>query len=394
MSRIETLIVGGGIGGLATALALSKEGRPVHVLERSPEFGEIGAGLQLAPNATRILARLGVMDEISKHAVFPSRLVWMDAIKEKRITEIDLGEPFKARYGHPYLVMHRSDLLNVLLEACRKSNLITLEANRGVSDIDDCGDFARAKLFDGTSMEASLIIGADGLHSRVRGLIADDKPVCAEYVAYRGTLPMANMSTHAGLDNVVMWVGPDMHFVQYPIRRAELYNQVAVFRSKRYRPDSDDWGTVEEFDAHFAQTGQYVQNCARLMWRDRRWPMYDREPILNWVRNRVVLLGDAAHPMLQYIAQGACQAIEDAAALATCIAGAGSDVGAALAKYQAFRAHQAARVQITARAMGRFFHLAGAAAEVRDSIMAFRSSSDYSQLDWLYGDRFAALAAR
>ena len=389
MARIETLIVGGGIGGLATALALSKAGRSVHVLERSAEFGEIGAGLQLAPNATRILDRLGVMDEIARHAVYPSRLVWMDAIQERKITEIDLGDPFRERYGHPYIVMHRSDLLQVLLDACWSSNLITLEANRGVIEIEDCGDFARARCADGTVYEANIVVGADGLHSRIRGLISADKPICAEYVAYRGTLPMQEMSTHAGLDNVVMWVGPDMHFVQYPIRRAELYNQVAVFRSKRYTPDSDDWGTVEEFDAHFAQAGQYVQNCAKVMWRDRRWPMYDREPILNWVRNRIVLLGDAAHPMLQYIAQGACQAIEDAACLADCIAGAGADPVSALQAYQNRRAHQAARVQITARAMGRFFHLAGAAAEVRNAMMALRPANDYSHLDWLYGDRSA-----
>ena len=390
MTRIETLIVGGGIGGLATALALSKAGRAVHVLERSAEFGEIGAGLQLAPNATRILDRLGVMDEISKHAVYPSRLVWMDAIGERKITEIDLGAPFRERYGHPYIVMHRSDLLQVLLDACRASSLITLEASRGVAEIEDCGDFARVRCADGSVYEANILVGADGLHSRVRGLISDDKPVCAEYVAYRGTLPMKGMSAHAGLDNVVMWVGPDMHFVQYPIRRAELYNQVAVFRSKRYTPDSDDWGTVEEFDAHFAQAGQYVQNCAKVMWRDRRWPMYDREPILGWVRNRVVLLGDAAHPMLQYIAQGACQAIEDAACLADCIAGVGADPASALQAYQGIRAHQAARVQITARAMGRFFHLAGAAAEVRNAMIALRPATDYSHLDWLYGDRSVA----
>lgn len=389
MARIETLIVGGGIGGLATALALSKAGRSVHVLERSAEFGEIGAGLQLAPNATRILARLGVMDEIAKHAVYPSRLVWMDAIGERKITEIDLGAPFRERYGHPYIVMHRSDLLQVLLDACRASKLITLEANKGATEIEDCGDFARVRCADGSVYEANILVGADGLHSKVRGLISDDKPICAEYVAYRGTLPMKDMSTHAGLDNVVMWVGPDMHFVQYPIRRAELYNQVAVFRSKRYTPDSDDWGTVEEFDAHFAQAGQYVQNCAKVMWRDRRWPMYDREPLLTWVRNRVVLLGDAAHPMLQYIAQGACQAIEDAACLADCIAGAGTDPVSALKAYEGLRAHQAARVQITARAMGRFFHMAGAAAEVRNTMIALRPATDYSHLDWLYGDRGA-----
>lgn len=382
--RLPTLIAGGGIGGLASALAMSRTGRRVHVVERAAEFGEIGAGLQLAPNATRVLARLGVLDEIKRHAVFPSRLVWMDALRQEKITEIDLGEPFLERYGYPYLVMHRSDLLQVLLEACQKSDLITLEASREVVAVKTLPDAALAVCADGSVLEADVLIGADGLRSRVRGIISDDQPVCAEYVAYRGTLPMSEMSTHAGLDNVVMWVGPDMHFVQYPVRRGELYNQVAVFRSSRYRPDSDDWGTVEEFDAHFSQCCEYVKSCAKLMWRDRRWPMYDREPILTWTLGRVALLGDAAHAMLQYIAQGACQAIEDADCLADNLA-VGDDVQQALVRYERLRSYQAARVQITARAMGRFFHQQGVPAIVRNAMMAQRSPTDYSMIDWLYG---------
>jgi salicylate hydroxylase len=197
---------------------------------------------------------------------------------------------------------------------------------------------------------------------------------------------MSEMSRHAGLDNVVMWVGPDMHFVQYPVRRGELYNQVAVFHSRRYRPESDDWGTPEELDAHFAQACDYVKNCAKLMWRDRRWPMQDRAPILNWTRGSVALLGDAAHPMLQYIAQGACQAIEDADCLASCLGSGPADIPAALLRYQSIRAQRAARVQLTARAMGTFFHLSGAAAEVRNGTMAARSPTDHSALDWLYAE--------
>src|SRR6185312_8610062 len=167
------------------------------------------------------------------------------------------------------------------------------------------------------------------------------------------------LSAHAGLDNVVMWVGPQMHFVQYPIRRAELYNQVAVFRSARYRPDTDDWGTPEELDAHYAQTCDYVRGCIQLMWRDRRWPMSDRKLVGTWAKNRIVLMGDAAHPMLQYIAQGACQAIEDSLALASHVAASPGDIPKALAAYADARRLRAARVQLTARAMGAFFHLDG-----------------------------------
>jgi 2-polyprenyl-6-methoxyphenol hydroxylase-like FAD-dependent oxidoreductase len=384
---ISTVIVGGGIGGLATALALARAGRAVHVVEKAPEFGEIGAGLQLAPNAMHVLDRLGVAAELAKHAVFPGRLVWMDAIGESEITAVDLGEKFRRRYGQPYIVMHRADLLAVLLEACRAERLITLEAAREVVEIEDAGESARARFADGSALSAELLIGADGLHSRVRGLLSDDLPVADGMVAFRGTIPMERMSRHAGLDNVVMWVGPQLHFVQYPVRRAELYNQVAVFRSPSYVPGAAEWGTAEELDAQYAQTCEYVRGCIKLMWRDRRWPMFDRKPIERWARNRIVLMGDAAHPMYQYIAQGACQAIEDALALAQQVAARPQDIPAALHAYEAARVLRTARVQLTARAMGAFFHLDGVGALLRNSMMAARASDDYSMLDWLYGYR-------
>ncbi len=386
-SRLPTLVIGGGIGGLTTALALSRAGRAVHVLEKAPEFGEIGAGLQLAPNAMHVLDRLGLTDEIAKYAVFPKRLVWMDAIAGTRITEVDLGEAFRRRYRHPYIVMHRGDLLAVLLEACRAEKAITLEANREIVAIEDRGDHARARSGDGAVYETELLIGADGLHSAVRGLVAGDAPVCDGYVAYRGTIPLAQMSRHAGLDNVVMWVGPRMHFVQYPVRRSELYNQVAVFRSPRWTPSVEEWGTVDELDAHYAQTCEYVRGCIKLMWRDKHWPMHDRPPIARWTLNRITLMGDAAHAMYQYIAQGACQAIEDGLALADKVAASPDDLPAALLAYENARKFRTARVQITARAMGAFFHMDGMAAAARNALMAARAADDYSLLDWLYGHR-------
>jgi salicylate hydroxylase len=387
MSKDPILIVGGGIGGLTTALALARRDLPVHVVEKAPEFGEIGAGLQLAPNAMHVLNDVGVLPEISKHAVYPSRLVWMDAIRGTRITAIDLGEAFRKRYGHPYIVMHRSDLLNALLQACQAHPLIELEASRPVAAVEDLGDKARARFADGSTIDADILIGADGLWSTVRKLIADDEPHRDGYVAYRGTIPMEKMSTHAGLDNVVMWVGPQMHFVQYPVRRGELYNQVAVFRSARYKPGSDDWGTPEELDAHYAQCCEYVRTCVKLMWRDKRWPMHDRAPILEWTKNRIALMGDAAHPMYQYIAQGACQAIEDALCLAKHVTARPDRPAEALTAYQDERKLRTARVQITARAMGAYFHLAGVAAIVRNDLMERRRTDDYSMIDWLYGHR-------
>jgi 2-polyprenyl-6-methoxyphenol hydroxylase-like FAD-dependent oxidoreductase len=385
--RFPTAIVGGGIGGLTAALALSRAGRAVHVVEKAADFGEIGAGLQLAPNALHVLDELGLFAEIRKQAVLPARLQWMDALTARPITAVDLGAEFRRRYGQPYIVMHRGDLLAALLEACRAERLISLEPSREVVAVEDRGDAARLVFADGESREAEMLIGADGLHSVVRRSLSDDEPICDGCVAYRGTLPMAQISTHAGLDNVVMWVGPKMHFVQYPLRGGELYNQVAVFQSRRYAPGAEDWGTVEEFDAHYAETCDYVRSAIKLMWRDRRWPMFDRKPIERWTMNRIALLGDAAHPMYQYIAQGACQAIEDGLALARHVGAAPEDPAAALRAYERARLLRTARVQLTARAMGAFFHLDGVAAQLRNAMMSNRRADDYGMLDWLYGHR-------
>jgi salicylate hydroxylase len=189
------------------------------------------------------------------------------------------------------------------------------------------------------------------------------------------------------MDNVVMYCGPGLHFVQYPLRRGELYNQVAVFESKRFKADSDDWGTPEELESAFAGCCDYVRGALKVVKRDRRWPMIDRDPIAQWTRNRVVLMGDAAHPMLQYLAQGACQAIEDAACLANKMAEVrdSRDYAKAFTAYQQARYLRTGRVQTTARFVGDYvFHLGGVAREVRNALVAGSSPTDYSPLDWLY----------
>jgi 2-polyprenyl-6-methoxyphenol hydroxylase-like FAD-dependent oxidoreductase len=391
--KIPLLIVGGGLGGLATALALSRKGIASHVAEKSRQFGEIGAGLQVAPNASRILHELGVMDEIRKSAVFPARLVFLDAVTGESVRSFDLGKPFIERYGHPYFVMHRGDLLDALLTACRASRLITLEPGKELASLEDLEDRARASFADGTVYECEALIGADGLHSTARRFVAaDGEPVYHPYVAYRGAIPMSDVSKHAGLDNVVMYMGPGLHFVQYPLRRGELYNQVAVFESKRFKPgvneSRDDWGTADELDEAFSGTCDYVRGALKVIKRDRRWPMLDRLPLADWTRNRIALMGDAAHPMLQYLAQGACQAIEDAACLAEEIARSANDPAAAFLAYQNKRYLRTARVQTTARFSGEYlFHLAGVPRLLRNQMLEGSSPTDYGPIDWLYGHK-------
>lgn len=384
--RIPVVIVGGGIGGLAAALGLARAGVAARVLEKSEHFAEIGAGLQLAPNATRVLDRLGILPEICRHAIFPRQLVMMDAVSGCPITSLDLGPKFLAHFDHPYILMHRGDLLAVELAACRANSLITLDNNKDVIAVEDRGDYAVARCADGSSYECDALIGADGLWSTVRKVVHDDgEPICAQFVAYRGTVPLEEAPPGADFQNMTIWVGPDTHFVQYVVKGGKLFNQVAVFRSHRYRPDSDDWGGPEELDERYSRLCPPLRVAATRMWRDRRWPMYDRLPIPNWTRHRITLLGDAAHPMLQYIAQGACQALEDAACLGESFAQFGNDVPQALAAYQARRIPRTARVQRIARFFGEVKHVDGVGRSLRNALLGKRAPDDFEYFEWLYG---------
>ena len=391
MDRIPLLIIGGGIGGLATALAASQLGLPAHVIEKAGDFTEFGAGLQLAPNATRILDRLGILGEIQKHATFPKRAVLMDAVSGREITALDLGQKFRDHFGYPYIVMHRGDLLAAELAACRASEMIRLEANKDVARIEDLGDGARVECADGTVYEAGALVGADGLWSKTRKIVHDDgEPICSQFVAYRGTIPIEEAPEDSELDAVVLWVGPDLHFVQYVVHQGKLFNQVAVFKSHRYKENSDDWGTVEELEEHFGRMCPRVRKAVSKIKRNRRWPMLDRLPIPNWTRNRITLLGDAAHPMLQYLAQGACQALEDAVCLADNLCGHKGDVGRAFLAYQEPRIPRTARVQNTARFFGDVKHVDGVGIALRNALLAKRSADDFEYFEWLYGHRGSA----
>ena len=237
---------------------------------------------------------------------------------------------------------------------------------------------------------AEALVGADGLWSKTRQLFSDDKPVCSEFVAYRGTIPMSE--SHSAIDvnpdDVLMWIGPNLHLVQYPVRRGELYNQVVVFKSNQYKEGSDDWGTPEEMDEHFSVCCPQVRKAATFIQRQRRWPMYDRDPIHNWTSGNITLLGDAAHPMLQYLAQGGCQALEDAACL-TEILLKESDIENAFRSYQQDRIPRTEKVQLTARTWSKVIHTEDTITKnLRNIVMNQRKSNDYSYLDWLYKQRY------
>ncbi|WP_249872348.1 FAD-dependent monooxygenase [Oceanobacillus saliphilus] len=389
------IVVGGGIGGLATALGLAQADKNVQVLEQAPEIGEIGAGIQLAANATNVLQRLGVMDKISEVSVFPKRLVLMDAYTGKELSALDLGEIYKERYGAPYVVLHRSDMQRILLEACEAHPNIEIRTNQQITSTKDNGNSVDVVTASGAIHSGSAVIGADGLWSTTRKQFSDDDPVCSQYVAYRGAIPMEEVTNVGNLDDVYMWIGRNMHVVQYPVRRGELYNQVVVFKSSQYRKEierTDQWGTPEEMDEVFSNTCEKVKTAISFISRQKRWPMYDRNPIDNWTDGNITLMGDAAHPMLQYLAQGACQALEDASYLTDTVLKHGDDFKSAFLEYQQERLPRTAYVQRSARSWGEIIHTENPTATLlRNVILKQRTEKDFTFIDRYHGYNKAAM---
>ncbi|MEW2354652.1 FAD-dependent monooxygenase [Spirillospora sp. NPDC029432] len=388
----DVLVVGGGIGGLSSAFALARQGLRVRVLERAKEFGEVGAGLQIAPNCTRILAEYGLLDEAKSLGVLPRNMVMRDALDSRELTRLDLAD-LERRYGFPYMVIHRSDLHGIFLRACERAG-VELLTDRNVTGYENTGEGARVLLADGTAEEAPLVVAADGLHSVARRALVGDDVVSSDYVAYRAAVPIDRVRGNGVAErDVTVYVGPRCHFVQYALRGGEMFNQVAVFESPKALAGEADWGTPDELDAAFEATCDTVRKGIPLMWRDRWWQMLDRDPIDTWVHGRVALLGDAAHPPLQYMAQGAIMAIEDGWVLARHLArraaaapaGSAPDWDAALAAYQAVRVEHCRRVQTTARAWGELWHLDGTPRLQRNVLLRARDTYDYSFTEWVYG---------
>ncbi len=392
-TQSDVVVVGGGIGGLSCGYALASAGRQVRVLEQSPAFGELGAGLQLGPNATRILREWGLLDEVIAAGVLPRRLVLKDALDGTELTHLDLGQDFLRRYGAPYVVIHRSDLLDILYRACQRAG-VDLVTNARVLRVEPGAETAAA-VTDTATHAGALVLAADGLWSALRGNFSDDEPICSGYVAYRGAIPLSEAAElgELSLEDVVVYFGPGCHFVQYPLRQGDLVNQVAVFASPAYQRGEEDWGGPDELEAVFSRCCAQVRRGTAKLGRERRWPMFDRLPISNWVQGRLALTGDAAHPMLQYLAQGACQAIEDAWTLCMQAPSRGSDGPdewqEALVTYEKLRTERTAQVQTAARAWGDLWHCDGLARAMRNELLRDRDPADYKHIDWLYSKAVA-----
>jgi len=389
-STLPILIVGGGLGGLTTALALGQKGWPVHVLEQAPEIEPIGFGIQLGPNVFSMLDRLGVAEAVQSVSHFPSAILMFDAVTGEEQARIPCGPELRARFKHPYVVIHRVDLHQILLDACERVPNITLAASTTVTGFEDLGDRVRAGIQDGAPIEGAAIIGADGLRSRLRNQLLDEgEPNMIGYVAHRSVVPMAKVPKDVQRDEVVLWAGPGFHIVHYPLRRGELFNLVAVFRTPTYTQKFDAAACIREVEQNYRTAHPAMKTLLSLMDFERRWIISDRDPIRSWSRGRATLLGDAAHPTLQSLAQGACMAIEDALCLAELIELSQGDYEPAFVQYQAERLVRTARVQLESRYLWDVYHAEDIARDVRRQTFLTRSGQDYYDcLAWLW-DGFA-----
>jgi salicylate hydroxylase len=380
------LVVGGGIGGMATALALSQQGFAVEVFEQSAEIGEIGAGLQLGPNGIAALDALGVGERARRRAVFTDELVMMDAVDGGEVARIPVGDAFRRRFDNPYAVIHRADIHQSIYEEVRlAAGIRTRTSLRIVKlDVDDAG----VRLVDaaGVLHEGAAVVGCDGVHSVVRQHLLGDGHRVSGHVVYRALVPQADMPADLRWNAAAIWVGPNCHLVHYPLRGGEQYNIVVTFHSRQ----QEEWGVREgsrdEVMSYFAGICDRPRQLLDKPTSWKRWSTADRDPVERWGEGRATLLGDAAHPMLQYMAQGACIALEDAVTLRESLRACDNELAPAFRLYESKRVVRGARLIISAREMGRIYHAKGVERLVRNSMWAGRPPERfYDALEWLYG---------
>ena len=382
------LIAGGGIGGLAAAIGLAQKGIPSVVLEKASSLGEIGAGIQLGPNAFHAFDYLGVGEAARSMAVYIDQLRLMDALTAQEIAHVDLGEAFRTRFRNPYAVVHRGDLHGVLLKGCQAHPLVELRVRSEVASYDQDGTSVTARLASGERVKGSMLIGADGLWSNVRKqVVGDGPPRVSGHTTYRSVIPTEQMPEDLRWNAATLWAGPKCHLVHYPLSGWKVFNLVVTCHNDAPEPVAGKPVSEDEVMQGFRHIHERAQSIIRHGKDWKLWVLCDRDPVERWVDGRVVLLGDAAHPMLQYFAQGACMALEDAVCLSHCLAEHPGDVDHALASYTKLRVIRTAHVQLQSRAIGEhIYHPSGAHALVRNAIMSAKTSEDYyGHLAWLYG---------
>ena len=379
------IVAGGGIGGLAAALALVRQGFEVLVLEQAPEIGEIGAGIQLGPNAFHAFDALGVGDKARGRAVYTECMIMHDAIDESLVGRLETGEAFRQRFGNPYAVIHRADVHLSLLEGAQETGRVQFLTNTRLERITQDADGVIAYDQNGKAHRGIALIGADGVKSVVREAFVNDPARITGHVVYRAVVDKADFPTDLQWNAASLWAGPKCHLVHYPLRGGEQYNVVVTFHSRQQEQWGVTEGSKEEVQSYFQGISARPRQLIDLPKSWKRWATADREPIGQWSFGRVTLLGDAAHPTTQYMAQGACMAMEDAVTLGQALRVHGNDWAKALDLYQQARVARTARIVLSGREMGRIYHAMGVERLVRNSLWKGRTQERfYDAVEWLY----------
>lgn len=368
MSALNVLIAGGGIGGLTAALCIARGGHQVQLFEQASEFVEAGAGIQLSPNCSRVLHHLGLESALREKAFVPEGTQFRHWKSGHVISENALGDTALERYGMPYYHMHRGDLLRVLVDAARSTENITLTTDAGVTAYSQSADSVRLETEQG-SYSGDLLIGADGIHSKVREVLwGEEAPRFTGNIAWRCLVPADRLPKNLIRPMSTAWWGPGKHFVHYFVRGGQFVNCVCVVEKDGWEIES--WttpGEIDELRRDFAGWHSSIQ--ALLDQADSnslyKWALFDRDPMTTWGKERVSLLGDACHPTLPFMAQGAAMAIEDSAVLGACLE-LGVPINARLERYEALRRKRTAGIQQGSRRNAKVFHLSGVKAWLRN----------------------------
>lgn len=378
----KILIVGGGIGGMTTALALAKRGYRSLIIEQAPYFRESGAGIILCPNVFKVFSYLNISERMREICFYPDHLVWADGLNGQEYMRLPMGKQVEERFGYPYGSFHREELLRILVEECKKYPLIETKTSSRIHFAEDTGSQVIAHSEQGELFVGDALIDAEGLWSLIRDqILGKEKPRPSGHVTHRGIVDKANVPSHLYSKDVIHWDVPNGHVVQYPMGTKGLFNIVAVYHTNDIKNGESTEGDPKTLMKHYEQASDHIKELLKHVDTSKKWMMYDRPPIKEWTQGRITLLGDAAHPTLPHLTQGAGMAIEDAVVIAKHIDLCDGDFEKAFKDYQTERYLRTAHIQLFSWAYGESHHADGVARELRNYMISSRSVEE--NYDWI-----------